>query len=200
MMVIQAELNGDDPLILFQTWLAKAEATELNDATAAALATATPDGIPSVRMVLVKKIEDRGFSFYTNAESQKGTELRENPRAALCFHWKSLRRQVRVEGSITELPDNVADAYFHSRSRGSQIGAAVSAQSRPLEDRSVLEGEVAAFTESHGGEAIARPSFWRGYLLGVARIEFWIDGTDRLHDRLLFTRGEDRWTRVQLYP
>lgn len=199
-MAIRAELVGDDPLILFQTWLANAEVTEPNDPTAAALATATADGFPSVRMVLVKAIEDRGFSFYTNADSQKGNEMRGNPRAALCFHWKSLRRQVRIEGSVTELPAEVADAYFHSRSRGSQVGAAVSAQSRPLRDRGVLEAEVSAFAEAHEGEEIARPSFWRGYLLRAAKIEFWIDGPDRLHDRLLFTREGDRWTRKMLYP
>ena len=199
-MAIRAELTGDDPLVLFQTWLSKAETTEPNDPTAAALATASADGVPSVRMVLVKAIEDRGFSFYTNAESQKGIQLQENPRAALCFNWKSLRRQVRVEGSVSELPDEVADAYFHSRSRGSQIGAAVSAQSRPLQDRSALELEVSAFAESHHGLEIPRPAFWRGYLLRTTKIEFWIDGPDRLHDRLLFTRLDDRWAQIQLYP
>ena len=199
-MAIRAELTGDDPLVLFKDWLAKAEAAELNDATAAALATATPDGIPSVRMVLVNAVEQQGFSFYTNEESRKGTELQQNPRAALCFHWKSLRRQVRVEGTVTELPDEVSDEYFHSRSRGSQIGAAVSAQSRRLEDRSVLAAQVKAFTERHQGKEIPRPSFWRGYLLGVTSIEFWIDGPDRLHDRILFTRQNDRWSQMQLYP
>ena len=198
-MGITAELIGDDPLTLFQTWLAQAASTEPNDPTAAALATATVEGVPSVRMVLVKAVEDRGFSFYTNAESQKGSELQENPRAALCFHWKSLRRQVRIEGTVSELPDEVTDAYFHSRSRGSQIGAAVSAQSRPLPDRSVLEAEVSAFAEKHPGE-IPRPSFWRGYLLRAGRFEFWIDGPDRLHDRLLFTREGEGWTQTQLYP
>lgn len=199
-MAIRPELIGDDPLVLFESWLSKAASTEPNDPTAAALATATPEGIPSVRMVLVKAIGDRGFAFYTNAESRKGNELRQNPQAGLCFHWKSLRRQVRVEGSVTQLPEDDADAYFNSRSRGSQIGAAVSAQSRPLEDRSVLEAEVRYFAERHDGQQISRPAFWRGYLLRVARIEFWLDGPDRLHVRLLFTRQNDGWTRMLLYP
>ena len=199
-MALRPELLGDHPSTLFQDWLAKAEASELNDPTAAALATATAEGTPSVRMVLVKAVDDRGFSFYTNAESQKGGELRENPRAALCFHWKSLRRQVRVAGTVTELPDAVVDTYFHSRSRGSQIGAAVSAQSRPLDDRRVLEERVAAFAEVHANQEIPRPPFWRGYLLRAKTIEFWLDGPDRLHDRLVFTLNGTTWDKTLLYP
>lgn len=198
-MTTRPELEGSDPIPLFQTWLQLAEKSEPNDPTAAALATCTPAGVPSVRMVLVKGVEPAGFSFYTNAHSQKGRELEDNPRAALCFHWKSLRRQVRVAGTITSLPEGVSDRYFHSRSRRSQIGAAVSRQSHPLGSRKELEDQVAAFERSHTDE-IPRPSFWRGYLLQPLTVEFWIDGPDRLHDRLLFTRAEQNWNRTLLYP
>ncbi len=199
-MNVRPELQGNNPIQLFREWFAIAESSETNDPNAASLATATPSGIPSVRMVLVKQFDDAGFSFYTNAESQKGCELTENPRAALCFHWKSLRRQVRVAGSVVELPASNADHYFHSRSRRSQIGAAVSQQSRPLESRQQLESEVAGFeARNHDGE-IPRPAFWRGYILQPASIEFWIDGPDRLHDRLRFTHHEQAWATTLLYP
>ncbi len=194
------ELQGDDPLVLFQRWMDEAERTEPNDPNAAALATATPIGLPSVRMVLVKGVDRHGFRFFTNAESRKGNDLGENPKAALCMHWKSLRRQVRVSGPVTELPDEETDTYFHSRSRRSQIGAAVSLQSRPLPSRKVLEDEVAAFAEEHLEGEVPRPSFWRGYLLHVQEIEFWIDGSDRLHDRLVFTCKENGWSKQRLYP
>ena len=187
------------PIPLFQTWLTLAEDSEPNDPIAAALATSTPAGVPSVRMVLVKGVESAGFSFYTNAQSQKGRELDDNPRAALCFHWKSLRRQVRIAGTITGLPSDVTDRYFHSRSRRSQIGAAVSQQSRPLGSRQELEEQVAAFERSHQAE-IPRPDYWCGYLLQPLTVEFWIDGPDRLHDRLLFTRANGAWDRTLLYP
>ena len=198
-MTTRPELEGVDPLPLFHTWLQLAESSEPNDPTAAALATATPSGVPSVRMVLVKGVDPAGFSFYTNARSQKGRELAENPHAALCFHWKSLRRQVRVAGEVTSLAPEVADRYFHSRSRRSQIGAAVSQQSHPLSGRELLEEQVAAFEQQHPHE-IPRPSFWCGYLLKPVSVEFWIDGPDRLHDRLLFTRSGDTWQRTLLYP
>ena len=198
-MTTRPELEGADPIPLFQTWLQLAEHSEPNDPTAAALATSTLAGVPSVRMVLVKGVEPAGFSFYTNAQSQKGLELEDNPRAALCFHWKSLRRQVRVTGTITGLPQDVIDRYFHSRSRRSQIGAAVSQQSRPLTSRGELEQQVAAFERTHEAE-IPRPSFWCGYLLQPLTMEFWIDGPDRLHDRLLFTRTDADWSRTLLYP
>ena len=188
-----------DPLALFDTWFKAAQESEPNDPNAAALATATAAGAPSVRMVLVKRVGDRRFCFFTNAESQKGRELAANPRAALCFHWKSLRRQVRAEGTISELAASDVDTYFHSRSRASQIGAAVSDQSRVLASREELEEQVRQFGERHPGE-VPRPVYWRGYHLSPERIELWIDGPNRLHDRLLFTRDGYRWERCRLYP
>src|SRR5277367_355114 len=189
----------DDPMEIFHRWLREAEASEPNDSNAAALATSSANGRPSVRMVLVKRADERGFCFFTNSESQKGLELAANPRAALCFHWKSLRRQVRVEGTVTELEDDDVDSYFHSRSLGSQLGAAVSQQSRPLASREELVEAVRRFAEAHPGE-VPRPSYWRGYCVSAERIEFWMDGPDRLHDRILFTRGESGWVRKRLYP
>jgi pyridoxamine 5'-phosphate oxidase len=188
-----------DPIHQFHEWLNEAETSELNDPNAAALATSTADGQPSVRMVLVKRVDAHGFCFFTNAQSEKGVQLAENPRAAICFHWKSLRRQVRVAGPVTELDSADVDAYFHSRSRKSQIGAAVSAQSRPLASREELVDNVSAFAEQHPGE-IPRPPHWRGYCVHPERIEFWMDGPDRLHDRILFTRGGEGWSRGRLYP
>jgi pyridoxamine 5'-phosphate oxidase len=193
------EIESHDPLVLFDTWFKAAQQSEPNDPNAAALATATAEGAPSVRMVLVKPVGDRRFCFFTNAGSQKGRELSANPRAALCFHWKSLRRQVRVEGNVSELDATDVDTYFHSRSRASQIGAAVSDQSRMLSSRQALEERVAQFAEQHPGE-IPRPAYWRGYHLSPERIEFWIDGPNRLHDRLLFTRDSDCWQHSRLYP
>jgi pyridoxamine 5'-phosphate oxidase len=188
-----------DPIEMFHQWLREAEDSEPNDANAAALATSSTNGQPSVRMVLVKRADERGFCFFTNGESQKGVELAENPRAALCFHWKSLRRQVRIEGRVAELEEAEVDSYFHSRSRGSQIGAAVSQQSRPLASREELVAAVRRFAEAHPGE-VPRPSYWRGYCVSAERIEFWRDGADRLHDRMRFTRGEGGWVRIRLYP
>jgi pyridoxamine 5'-phosphate oxidase len=193
------ELEFADPLEVFAAWMKQAEASEVNDANAAALATATPDGHPSVRMVLIKQVDERGFCFFTNAESRKGVELQSNPNAALCFHWKTLRRQIRVEGSITMVETEEVDRYFHSRSRKSQVGAAVSQQSRPLSSREELEAQVRWFAEEHPGE-VPRPSYWRGYRLRAERIEFWMDGADRLHDRFLFTRSTGAWNCARLYP
>ncbi len=192
-------LSLPDPLILFNQWMREAEASEPNDPNAAALATASPSGEPSVRMVLVKRADERGFSFFTNAESEKGGQLAANPRAALCFHWKTLRRQVRVAGRVTEMPGEDVDAYFHSRGRRSQLGSAVSSQSRPLQSRAVLEEEVRRFTAEHAGE-VPRPDRWRGYTIRAHRIEFWLDGPDRLHDRFLFTHSSEGWARTRLYP
>jgi len=188
-----------DPLTVFQQWFHEAEASEPNDPNAVALATATKDGRPSVRMVLMKKLDERGFCFYTNADSRKGCELKGNPRAALCFHWKSLRRQVRVEGPVVELPAEDADRYFHSRSRMSQVGAAVSQQSRPLDSRQHLEEMVKQFDAEHPGE-VPRPEYWRGFAVVPERIELWMDGDYRLHNRFLFVREGDGWTRTRLYP
>jgi pyridoxamine 5'-phosphate oxidase len=188
-----------DPVALFRVWMSEAEAAEPNDPNAVALATASADGAPSVRMVLVKGVDERGLSFYTNAESRKGVELRENPRAAMCFHWKSLERQVRVEGGVSELPGDEADYYFHSRSRGSQLGAAVSRQSQPLESREMLVKMVREL-DSITPEEVARPERWKGYVLRPERMEFWVNGADRLHDRFLFVRGEVGWVKMRLFP
>jgi pyridoxamine 5'-phosphate oxidase len=193
------EIESSDPLQLFDRWMREAEERELNDPNAAALATATTDGRPSVRMVLAKRIREHRFAFFTNAESRKGLELAENPHAALCFHWKSLRRQVRVEGDVCPLADADVDRYFHSRSRASQIGAAVSRQSQPLGSREELEDQVRAFTEAHPGE-VPRPQYWRGFYIEPVSIEFWTDGAHRLHDRFLFTKDKGGWAAVRLYP
>lgn len=195
----EAMMDSPDPIALFRVWMREAETNELNDPNAVALATATVDGAPSVRMVLLKQLDERGFGFYTNAESRKGLELTENPRAAMCFHWKSLRRQVRVEGLVSELPDAEADAYFHSRSRGSQLGAIASRQSRRLANRELLEERVQLAEEQYPG-VIPRPDFWRGYVLWPQRIEFWMDRLDRLHDRFLFLRTNSGWMKERLFP
>jgi pyridoxamine 5'-phosphate oxidase len=196
------EMNPEtalDPIALFHIWMRKAEASELNDPSAVALATATLDGMPSVRMVLMKRADQRGFSFYTNAESQKGLELAENPRAAMCFHWKSLRRQVRISGTVTVLSAAEADDYFHSRSRLSQLGALASQQSRVLASRELLLARVNELEKEFPGE-IPRPEYWRGYLLSPERIEFWTNREGRLHDRFLFSRSGDEWRRERLFP
>jgi pyridoxamine 5'-phosphate oxidase len=193
------DILRSDPIALFDDYLQKAGQSEPNDPNAVALATASSSGTPSVRMVLAKQVREHRFCFFTNAESRKGLELAENPKAALCFHWKSLRCQVRVEGTVSELVAQDVDTYFHSRSRASQIGAAVSDQSRILGTFEELEERVRKFAEAHPGE-IPRPSYWRGYCLHPQRIEFWLNGPDRLHDRFLFTLDGDHWQRVRLYP
>jgi pyridoxamine 5'-phosphate oxidase len=190
-----------DPLSLFAAWMKDAEAAEINDPNAAALATSTRRGAPSVRMVLMKLADERGFCFYTNAESRKGRELLENPQAAMCFHWKSLRRQVRVEGVVRELSAEEADEYFHSRGRRSQLGATVSRQSEPLESRALLEKMVREREAEVGeGAEIPRPDYWRGFVLVPERIEFWQDGANRLHDRIVFIRQGASWGKMRLFP
>ena len=193
------EMATTDPMALFHSWMDEAEKSEPNDPNAVALSTATSDGIPSVRMVLLKRVTGSGFCFFTNEQSEKGEQLSANPNAAMCFHWKSLRRQIRLEGKISMLPEPEVDEYFHSRSRGSQLGAAVSAQSRVLPNRNLLEQQVHDFGEAHPGE-VPRPAFWRGYCLTPGRIEFWMDGKDRLHDRFLFTSADAGWQVSRLYP
>jgi pyridoxamine 5'-phosphate oxidase len=188
-----------DPIALFSAWMREAEASELNDASAGALATTSRDGMPNVRMVLVKQIDQRSFCFYTNAESQKGLELADNPRAAICFHWKSLRRQVRVAGGVTELTAAEADDYFHSRPRLSQLGAVASEQSRVLDSRELLVNRVKDLEKKFPGE-IPRPQYWRGYVLRPERIEFWKSGEGRLHDRFLFSRSGEGWRKERLFP
>jgi pyridoxamine 5'-phosphate oxidase len=188
-----------DPIALFGAWMKEAEVSELNDASAGALATTSRDGMPNVRMVLVKQIDQRSFCFYTNAESQKGLELADNPRAAICFHWKSLRRQVRVAGRVTELSAAEADDYFHSRPRLSQLGAVASEQSRALDSRELLVTRVKDLEKRFPGE-IPRPEYWRGYVLMPERIEFWKSGEGRLHDRFLFSRSGEGWRKQRLFP
>jgi pyridoxamine 5'-phosphate oxidase len=198
MNIFDAE-NADDPLELFRRWFAAAAETEPNDPEAVALATATAGAAPSVRMVLMKRLDARGFSFYTNAESQKGHELLENPQAAMCFHWKTQRRQIRVQGPVLQLPPEDADAYFHTRGRRSQIGAIASQQSRALNSRAALEAAAKEIAERYP-DVVPRPEYWRGFCLEPARIEFWQDGADRLHDRVVFTRVDAGWTKTRLFP
>ncbi|WP_261388876.1 pyridoxamine 5'-phosphate oxidase [Qipengyuania aquimaris] len=196
-----------DPFALFEEWFGEAKETEPNDPNAMALATATPDGRPSVRMVLLKGHgsglgEGGGFVFYTNAESRKGEEIRANMHASLLFHWKSQRRQIRIEGPLTEVSEEQADAYFHSRPRASQIGSAASDQSRPLPERQVYLDRVAALEERFPEGDIPRPPHWTGFLLCPRAIEFWHDRKYRLHDRRRFTREgpKDAWSNTLLYP
>lgn len=191
---------SSDPIALFGTWLAEAEAAEPGDPNAMALATVDSDGLPDVRMVLLKSHGADGFVFYTNADSAKGRELAANPRAALCFHWKSLARQVRIRGEIAEVTPEEADAYFASRPRGSQIGAWASRQSEPLESRFALEKAVAKYTAKFGLGAVPRPPRWTGFRLTPRVMEFWRAHTFRLHDRIRYLRGEDGWTGARLYP
>ena len=198
----QSALPDSDPLGLFAAWFAEAREAEPNDANAMALATATPDGVPSARMVLLKEFGPAGFTFYTNAHSRKGAEILANPRAALLFHWKSLRRQVRIEGPLTEVTPAQADAYFRSRAFVSQVGSAASDQSRPLAERRAYIERVEALADAckAAGE-VPRPPYWTGFTLAPLAIEFWLDRANRLHDRRRFTRaGDGEWTSTLLYP
>ncbi len=192
--------SADDPFALFAAWLEEASRTEPNDPNAMALATADPDGMPNVRMVLLKGFDADGFVFYTNTESAKGRELEANPQAALCLHWKSLRRQVRARGLVTVVSDAEADAYFQSRPRDSRIGAWASQQSRPLESRFALEKAVAAYAAKYTLGEVPRPPHWTGFRIDPVSIEFWQDRPFRLHDRLVFTRAGDGWATSRLYP
>jgi len=194
--------EGDEPFALFDRWYAEAKAGEPNDPNAMALATADTDGLPDVRMVLLKGQDARGFVFYTNIDSAKGLELAANPKASLLFHWKSLRRQVRVRGPVEPVSDAESDAYFASRPRGSQVGAWASAQSRPLQSRAELEQAVEQVEARFGDAPPPRPDFWRGYRVQPLAIEFWRDRRSRLHDRMVFRReGLDApWTTLRLYP
>lgn len=192
--------NATNPWQTFEHWMTEAKQSEPNDPNAAALATATAEGVPSVRMVLVKGVSERGLRFFTNEDSQKGQELLSNLRAALVLHWKSLRRQVRFQGDVSLLSREETDEYFHSRSRRSQIAAAISQQSRPLESRETMESEVRQFSEQLGDAPVPLPERWQGFLLMPKVIEFWADGPDRTHDRVQFKPEGDGWRSQRLYP
>jgi pyridoxamine 5'-phosphate oxidase len=193
-------MMADDPHALFDSWLAEARESEPNDPTAMALATADAAGRPSVRMVLMKGHDARGFVFYTNLDSRKGAELAANPSAALLFHWKSLRRQVRVEGPVEAVADDEADSYFATRSRDSQLGAWASDQSRPLESREAFEARYEAVRARYEGDAVPRPPRWSGWRVVPETIEFWSDRPHRLHERRLFTRERGGWREGLLFP
>ena len=190
----------NEPFSLFGTWLKEAETSEVNDPNALALATVDADGMPNVRMVLLKSFDHDGFVFFTNYESRKGQELLGQKKAAMVFHWKSLRRQVRVRGHVETVSDAEADAYFETRARGSRIGAWASKQSRPLESRFALEKAVAEYTVKFGIGHIPRPAHWSGFRLKPVSIEFWADRPFRLHDRVEFTRAGEGWDKVRMYP
>jgi pyridoxamine 5'-phosphate oxidase len=190
----------ENPHTLFKEWLSEAEANEINDPTAMALATANSEGQPSVRMVLLKGHDERGFVFYTNLGSRKAAEITENSNVALLFHWKSLRRQVRVEGPLSQVTDAEADAYFASRARLSRIGAWASDQSQPLESRAVLEARVAEVGKRFEGQDPPRPKDWSGFRVQPRRIEFWQDGAFRLHDRIVYHFEDGLWRTQRLFP
>lgn len=190
-----------DPFALFADWLAAATASEPNDANAMALATVDETGMPDVRMVLLKGFDQTGFVFYTNLRSEKGRQLAAVPKAAVCFHWKSLRRQVRVRGNVEAVTAADADAYFQSRPRLSRIGAWASEQSRPLESRFALEKAVALYTARFAAGTIPRPPHWSGFRIVPQAIEFWRDGAFRLHDRVRFSRTQaGSWSKARLFP
>lgn len=202
MMDNQDFTAADDPFSLFQTWLAEAEKTEPADPEAMALATADADGLPNVRMILLKGADERGFVFYTNCGSAKGTELAANPKAALLFYWKSLGRQIRVRGPVEPVTEAEADVYFATRHPQSRIGAWASQQSRPLASRAALEEAVARYTVEFDGREVTRPDYWHGYRVRPVEIEFWQSGDYRLHDRIVFRRDrlDGAWTKTRLNP
>jgi pyridoxamine 5'-phosphate oxidase len=196
-------LPAGDPLPLFDAWYSEARQTELNDSNAMALATATPEGVPSVRMVLLKGYGPDGFVFYTNSRSRKGDELLANPQAALLFHWKSLRRQIRIEGPLARVSEAEADAYFSSRSRDSQLGAIASDQSAPLDSRATFLARYDEARTRFGDGPVPRPAHWFGFRLTPVAMEFWQDREHRLHDRRRFTRDQAApggWSSTLLYP
>jgi pyridoxamine 5'-phosphate oxidase len=194
--------NHQDPITLFATWFAEAKASTVRDPTAMALATASRDLMPAVRMVLMKQFDHDGLVFYTNLTSAKARDLAENPQASVCFHWEPLKRQVRVAGSVERVSDAEADAYFASRPRESQLGAWASLQSQPMKDRAEFEARLAMITQRYEGQTIPRPPHWSGFRIIPRSVEFWSDRPFRLHDRLVFTRPspQDPWETQILYP
>jgi pyridoxamine 5'-phosphate oxidase len=195
-----ALLVEDDPFVLFGDWMKEALAKEPNDANAMALSTVDAEGLPDVRMVLLKDVDPAGFVFYTNLESAKGRQLAANPRAALLFHWKSLRRQVRVRGTVAPVTPEEADAYFATRARPAQLGAWASEQSRPMGERLALEKRIAEAGLRFGLGKVPRPPHWSGFRLSPLALEFWRDRPFRLHERLVFERAGEGWTTRRLYP
>ena len=194
--------TADEPLTLFSEWFDDAKAHEPNDPNAMALATVDENGLPNVRMVLLKDFSLQGFTFYTNFESAKGRELLASGKAALCFYWKSLRRQVRLRGGVAQVSNEEADAYFETRPRGSRIGAWASQQSRPLEGRFELEKAIALYAAKYAIGSVPRPDYWSGFRLAPVEIEFWHDRPFRLHDRIVFRRPDasSPWTKTRLFP
>lgn len=194
--------TDEDPISLFADWFSLAGKKEPNDPNAMALATIDAEGLPDVRMVLLKDVNANGLTFYTNTQSAKGEQLAANPKAALCFHWKTIRRQVRFRGGIDRVTNEEADAYFATRDRGARIGAWASAQSRPMKGRFDLEKAVAAKTAEFGIKEVPRPPHWSGYRLTPVQIEFWVNRPFRLHDRLVFRRDDENapWRSLRLFP
>jgi pyridoxamine 5'-phosphate oxidase len=192
--------TSPDPVEQFRRWFDEALAADLHEPNAMTLATATPDGRPSARVVLLKGFDERGFVFYTNYEGRKGGELATNPRAAIVFYWGELQRQVRIEGRVSRTPDRESDAYFAGRPRGSQLGAWVSEQSRPVRDRGALEERLRELEVGYEGREVPRPPFWGGYRVEPETIEFWQGRENRLHDRLVYRYSEGLWRRERLQP